>query len=101
MNDDLYCVMVECESFVHVVNCAFDDFYLSLLDLVNCFSDVVEVMKMVKKINQYSSVVFGGRGYIIDHRNCREIIKFDFPLHEEKLAKKLESKILEWLNEKE
>ena len=50
-------------------------------------------------IKRYYSIVIDSDGYILDRANNRKIIKFDFPISENELAKKICEKCLEVLND--
>ena len=53
---------------------------------------------MSKKINQYSMVVFDGKGYIKDHWDCKKVVEFNFGLYEEEIAQKCAEACLKILN---
>ena len=50
------------------------------------------------KIDRYYGYCFDGKGKIEDRQKGRVIIKFDFPIYDEEIAKKVFEKCMEELN---
>ena len=91
-------------SLINMVNGHSYDYFDEIVDIMNEYEKNIEELQKIarhnEKIDKYQGFVCEGRGYIKDHQECKKIIEFDFPIFDEKKAKKCLEICLDYLNNK-